>query len=176
MPVADVLLAHGFFGDRAQGKVGFNEAGCHILSVHLSKAYTRDVGFEGNPACVRGQVPHICIPDKDNVQAQALSTGQDISHKVLIPSAEWQSNATNCLTIITSEDLIKCKSDRRVWRFYVAFRLNEQSTSGGRQLRLYICAVCSDRSGPEGSEHRCASVARQLRPLPRVHAYANTIS
>jgi len=118
-------------------------------------------------------VPHICIPGKDNVQAQALSTRQDISHKVLIPSAEWRSNATNCLTIITSADLIKGKSDRRVRRFYVAFRLNEQSTSGGRQLRLYICAVFSDRSGPEGSEHRCASVARQLCPLPRVHAYAN---
>jgi len=86
-------------------------------------------------------VPHFCIPDKDNAQAQPLNTRQDISHKVLIPSAEWQSNATNSLTIITSEDLVQCNSYCRVRRFYIAFRLNEQRPTGIGQLRFYIGAV-----------------------------------
>jgi hypothetical protein len=70
-----------------------------------------------------------------------LNTRQDISHKVLILSAVWQSNATNSLTIITGEDLIKCNPYCQVRRFYVAFRLNEQQPTRTGQLRFYIGTV-----------------------------------
>jgi hypothetical protein len=41
MSVADVLLAHGFFGDRPEGEINFNKARV-CVSVHCSKTSTSE--------------------------------------------------------------------------------------------------------------------------------------